>query len=139
MQTSEITLWHAIEKQQGKPTVNNLVEASAVGGVLGLLGATMIDISDPVVAGIGLTLFGCLSGAVKVLWDKNSTLSKTTEVALSKCEDEHKRSSENIASLTQQVIALSGEVGLMKGRIQGFQEASDKAEAAHLKEQSNGK
>lgn len=117
--------------------------AGAVGTGIVLLGASMIDVSDPVVVTAGAAMLATLTGAVKVLWDRNTTLSKTTDVALSKCEDEHKRASvkyeedrrlsdERMNVLIQQVISLSGEVGMMKGRIIGFQEATEKAEAQSI-------
>jgi hypothetical protein len=122
--------------------MNALTEAviGAVSAVIFLLGTSMIDVSDPVVVGAGGTLLAALTGAVKVLWDRNNALSKATDAALEKCETEHKRaaerydadnktSAERMNVLIQQVISLSSEVGMMKGRIIGFQEATDKAEA----------
>lgn len=101
-----------------------------VGGLLiaGALAATMIDVSDPVIVTIGGTVLATLTGAVKVLWDKNTKLSETTEIALSKCENEHKASAARMDALVQQVIALSAEVGTLKGRIQGYQEAKEQEE-----------
>lgn len=105
-----------------------LMELSGVVATgLAILASSMIDVSDPVVVTAGTAILGVLTGAVKVLWDRNNALSKATEVALSKCEEEHKKASANLDSLVQQVIALSGEVGLMKGRIMGFQEANERA------------
>lgn len=117
--------------------VENIVGAVAAGALL--LGTSMIDVSDPVVVGIGGTILAAMTGAIKVLWDRNNTLSKATEEALTKCEAEHKNAAakydsdrkladERMNVLIEKVITLSGEVGLMKGRIQGFQEATDKAE-----------
>jgi ribonuclease PH len=113
--------------------------SGAVGTGLLVFGASMIDVSDPVIVAAGGTILAALTGAVKVLWDRNNKLSQTTDIALSKCEEEHKRSAirydenqrqsaERMNVLIEKVISLSGEVGLMKGRIQGFQEATDKAE-----------
>jgi hypothetical protein len=105
----------------------------------------MIDVSDPVVVTAGGTFLAGLTGVVKVLWDRNTALSKATDVALSKCEEEHQKaaakydedrrlSSERVNVLIQQVITLSEAVGTMKGRIQGFQEATEKAEAVAARE-----
>lgn len=116
----------------------NIIGAVATGALL--LGTSMIDVSDPVIVGAVGVLFAALTGAVKVLWDRNNALGQTTTVALSECKTEHQKASEKYDSdrklmdermnvLIQQVISLSGEVGLMKGRIMGFQEATDKAEA----------
>jgi len=124
--------------------VENIVGAVATGALL-IGTSTMIDVSDPVVVGIGGTILAAMTGAIKVLWDRNNTLSKATEEALTKCEAEHKNAAakydsdrkladERMNVLIEKVITLSGEVGLMKGRIQGFQEATEKAEreaAAH--------
>lgn len=111
--------------------------AVVTGGLL--LGTSMIDVSDPVIVTAGGGLMAALTGAVKVLWDRNNHLSKTTDVALAKCEEEHskaaakydndrKLSDERMTVLIDKVITLSGEVGILKGRIQGFQEATEKAE-----------
>lgn len=119
--------------------------AGAVATGLFIIGSSMIDVSDPVVVTVGTTVMAALTGAIKVLWDRNNALSKATDIALEKCEQEHakasakydndiqkasekyelqhQRSSEQTNVLIQQVIALSGEVGTMKGRIQGYQEA----------------
>ena len=116
-------------------------------GVL-LIGSSMIDVSDPVVVATGGTILAGLTGAVKVLWDKNNKLSTTTELALTKCEEEHKRAAERYDSdnksasermnvLIEKVIMLSGEVGNLHGRIQGFQEATDKAERDSLNSQNH--
>lgn len=94
----------------------------------GLIAASMVDVSDPVIVGIGTTVLGALAGAIKILWDRNNKLSTSTDVALSKCEEEHRNASGRMDTLIQQVISLTSEVGVMRGRIQGFQEATDKAE-----------
>ena len=119
-------------------SIHTQIAGSVATGLL-VFGTAMIDVSDPlIVTGVGTVLAG-LTGAVKVLWDKNNALSKTTDVALLKCETEHKRASdrydldmkvsaERMNVLIEKVISLSSEVGIMKGRIQGFQEATDKAE-----------
>ena len=112
------------------------VVAGALGSGIIMFGSAMLDVSDPVIVTAGGTVLAGLTGAVKVLWDRNTALSKATDVALSKCEAEHKRASEKYDQethisaermnvLIEKVIALSGEVGLMRGRIQGFQEATD--------------
>lgn len=98
----------------------------AIGGLI--VGASMVDVSDPVVVGIGTVVVGGLSGAIKILWDRNNKLSLSTDVALAKCEAEHKAASARVDKLTEQVIDLTSQVSMMKGRIQGFQEASDAAE-----------
>lgn len=117
--------------------IENVVGAVATGSLL--IGTSMIDVSDPVVVTIAGGILAGMTGAIKVLWDRNNSLSKDTATALSKCEEEHKKASqkydedrklsdERMNVLIQQVISLSGEVGLMKGRIQGFQEATEKSE-----------
>lgn len=93
-----------------------------------IVAASMVDVSDPVIVGIGTTIVGGLAGAIKLLWDRNNKLSASTDVALSKCEEEHTISRARMDMLIQQVISLTSEVGTMRGRIQGFQEATDKAE-----------
>lgn len=114
------------------------VSGAAVTGLL-VLGAAMIDVSDPVIVSAVAAVLASLTGAVKVLWDRNNALSKATDIALTKCEEEHKRSAarydadtktatERMNVLIEKVITLSGEVGILKGRIQGFQEATEKAE-----------
>ena len=116
----------------------NVIGAVATGALL--FGTSMVDVSDPAIVAAAGVLFAALTGAVKLLWDRNNALSTATDAALLKCETEHKRASERYDAdrklsdertnvLIQQVISLSGEVGLMKGRIMGFQEATDKAEA----------
>lgn len=118
--------------------IEEIIGASATGGLL--VGASMIDVSDPTIVGVGGIILSGLAGAIKVLWDRNTKLSLATDVALKKCEDEHassaakyeidrKQAAEQINVLIQQVIQMNGEVGLMKGRIQGFQEATDKTNA----------
>lgn len=102
--------------------------AGAVVAVSLILASAMIDVSDPVIVTAVTTVLAAMGGAIKILWDKNNKLSATTEIALSKCESEHQKASERMDSLIQQVISLSSEVGVLKGRIQGFQEASEKAE-----------
>jgi hypothetical protein len=112
------------------------VVAGALGSGIIMFGSAMLDVSDPVIVAAGGTVLAGLTGAVKVLWDRNTALSKATDVALSKCEDEHKKaadrydsdmklSAERMNVLIEKVISLSSEVGMMKGRIQGFQEATD--------------
>ena len=104
-----------------------------------LLGSAMIDVSDPVIVTIGGGILAALTGTVKVLWDRNNKLSIATDVALSKCEEEHrkanakydtdrKESEQRMTVLIDQVIKLSSEVGVLQGRIQGFQEATAKFE-----------
>jgi hypothetical protein len=111
----------------------------AVATGLLLLAAAMIDVSDPLIVTAGTAMFAMLSGAIKLLWDRNNTLANKTDAALSRCEEEHHRAAakyeadqkqavDKMNTLVNQVIALSGEVGLMKGRIQGFQEATEKAD-----------
>lgn len=112
-----------------------------------VVGTSMLDVSDPIVVTTGAAIVTGLSGAIKVLWDRNSALTKATDAALERCEQEHikaaakykediekasdkyelqqARSAEQTNVLIQQVIALSAEVGTMKGRIQGYQEAQD--------------
>lgn len=115
----------------------NAIGAVATGAML--FGVSMIDVSDPVIVTIGGSILAAMTGAIKVLWDRNNALGRATAEALGKCEEEHKiaaakydgdrkLSDERMNVLIQQVISLSGEVGLMKGRIQGFQEATEKAE-----------
>lgn len=113
---------------------------SAITGIV-IFASSMIDVSNPVVVTAGTAVLGALTGAVKVLWDRNNALSKTTDVALLKCEEEHKKASVNMDRLVQQVIALSKDVGTMTGRIQGFQEATDKAdrERVDLRHEMDGK
>ena len=105
----------------------NVVGAVVTGALI--LGTSMIDVSDPIVVAIG--------GGI--LWDRNNALSSTTTVALSECKTEHQKASEKYDAdrkladermnvLIEKVITLSGEVGVLKGRIQGFQEATEKAE-----------
>lgn len=94
----------------------------------GIIAASMVDVSDPVIVGIGTTVLGGLAGAIKILWDKNNKLSASTDVALSKCEEEHRNAAARMDTLIQQVISLTSEVGVMRGRIQGFQEATEKSE-----------
>jgi hypothetical protein len=100
-----------------------------------LIGSAMIDVSDPVIVTIGGGILAALTGTVKVLWDRNNKLSLTTDVALAKCEEEHRKASvkydddrkeleQRMTVLIDQVIKLSGEVGMLQGRIQGFQEAT---------------
>lgn len=114
-----------------------------------LLGSAMIDVSDPVIVTIGGGILAALTGTVKVLWDRNNKLSATTDVALAKCEAEHRRtnekydndrklSDERMNVLIEKVITLSGEVGVLKGRIQGFQEATEKAERDAERESHHG-
>lgn len=115
----------------------NIAGAIATGFLV--LGTSMIDVSDPVVVGgIGVIL-AALTGAIKVLWDRNNTLAKATDTALSECKTEHQKAAEKydcdrkladerMNVLIDKVITLSSEVGVLKGRIQGFQEATEKAE-----------
>lgn len=120
----------------------NVAGAVATGALL--LGTAMIDVSDPMIVTIGGGMLAALTGAIKLLWDRNNALSSTTTVALSECKTEHQKAAEKYDSdrkladermnvLIEKVITLSGEVGVLKGRIQGFQEATEKAErdAAH--------
>lgn len=96
--------------------------------VAGIIAASMVDVSDPVIVAIGTTVLGGLATAIKILWDRNNKLSAATDVALQKCEAEHKAAAARMDVLIQQVISLSSEVGMMRGRIQGFQEASEERE-----------
>lgn len=110
-------------------SVIDLMVSSAVGALTGaILGATMIDISDPIVVGIGTIAFGGLTGAIKVLWDRNSAQEKTTDLALSECKSEHLKAAAKVDALVEKVIELSGAVGTLKGRIEGFQEATSKSD-----------
>jgi hypothetical protein len=56
-----------------------------------LLGSAMIDVSDPVIVTIGGGILAALTGTVKVLWDRNNKLSTTTDIALAKCQEEHRK------------------------------------------------
>ena len=103
----------------------DIIGAATTG--LAILASSMIDVSDPVVVSAGTIILGALTGAVKVLWDRNNKLSASTDVALAKCEEEHRKTTANMDLLVQQVIKLSSEIGTMTGRIQGFQEATAKA------------
>lgn len=105
-----------------------------------LLGTAMIDVSDPIVLGGATTVLATLTGAVKVLWDRNSALTKQTDIALAACKEEHtktaekyeldrKLANERTNVLIDRVITLSGEVGMLNGRIQGFNEAIQKKDA----------
>lgn len=94
-----------------------------------LLGTAMIDVSDPIIMAAATTVLGVLTGAVKVLWDRNNKLSAATDVALQQCKEEHQKAAANMDTLIKQVITLSGEVGVLTGRIQGFNEAIQKKEA----------
>tara|TARA_R110002126_G_scaffold53672_1_gene145546 strand:+ start:745 stop:1083 length:339 start_codon:yes stop_codon:yes gene_type:complete len=104
-------------------TAENITGAAATG--LLLVGSSVIDVSDPIVVATGGAAVAALTGAIKVLWDKNNKLSAATDIALTKCEDEHKKASANMDLLVQQVISLTGEVGEMRGRIKGYHEALD--------------
>ena len=109
--------------------VIDLIVSSTVGALTGaVIGATMIDISDPIVVGVGTIAFGGLTGAIKVLWDRNTAQEKTTELALIECKSEHKKSAEQVNTLVEKVIELSAAVGTLKGRIEGFQEATHKSD-----------
>jgi hypothetical protein len=95
-----------------------------------------------VIVTIGGGILAGLTGTVKVLWDRNNKLSEKTEIALAQCEAEHKRSKlsydadrtqlvSQMNELVQRVIELSSEVGVLKGRIEGYQErAREQANAA---------
>lgn len=109
---------YAIEETFGAVIAGSLILASA-----------MIDVSDPVIVTAGTAVLAALTGAIKILWDRNNKLSATTEVALSKCESEHHKAAERMDVLVQQVIQLSAEVGNLKGRIQGYQEAKEQSQA----------
>lgn len=120
-------------------TVIEEVTGFVLAGFL-LLGTAMIDASDPVVLGVATAVLGTLTGAVKVLWDRNSALTKQTDVALAACKEEHTKAAEKYENdrklanertnvLIDKVIKLSGEVGTLTGRIQGFNEAIQKADA----------
>ena len=128
-----------------------LIEECAGAVVTGflLIGTAMIDVSDPVIVTIGGGILAALTGTVKVLWDRNNKLSNTTDIALAKCEEEHRKANskydadrkafeERMDLLVDKVITLSGEVGVLKGRIQGFQEATEKAERDAERESHHG-
>lgn len=119
--------------------VCDLIYSSVAGAFTGaLLGATMIDISDPIVIGLGTVAFGGLTGAIKVLWDRNSAQARVTDAALSECREEHIKAAAKVDTLVEKLIDLSGMVGTLKGRIEGFQEASNKADdEAHKKNHPN--
>lgn len=102
--------------------------AYAVGAGTVVIAAAMIDVSDPVIVTIGATILGGLTAAIKILWNRNNTLSTATEKALSDCEAKHVTQEARYDVLVQQVIKLTAEVSNMEGRIAGFQEATDKAE-----------
>ncbi len=110
---------YALEETAGAVVAGSLIVASA-----------MIDVSDPVIVTAVTAVLAALTGAIKILWDRNNKLSAATDAALSKCETEHHKAAERMDNLVQKVIELSAEVGTLKGRIQGYQEA---------KEQSQGK
>lgn len=128
-----------------------LIEECACAVVTGflLIGTAMIDVSDPVIVTIGGGILAALTGTVKVLWDRNNKLSTTTDIALAKCEEEHRKANskydadrkafeERMDLLVDKVITLSGEVGVLKGRIQGFHEATEKAERDAERESHHG-
>ena len=152
LELAVITIARVTNRQQDSEQMRQVIEeilgATATG--VFIVGVSMIDVSDPVVVTSGAAILAALTGAIKVLWDRNSALTKATDVALARCEQEHskaaikydldiqkasekyemqqQRSAEQMNVLIKQVIELSGEVGTMKGRIQGFQEATKKAE-----------
>lgn len=128
-----------------------LIEECAGAVVTGflLIGTAMIDVSDPIIVTIVGGILAALTGTVKVLWDRNNKLSTTTDIALAKCQEEHRKANskydadrkafeERMDLLVDKVITLSGEVGVLKGRIQGFQEATEKAERDAERESHHG-
>lgn len=109
--------------------IEETVGAVAAGAII--LASAMIDVSDPVIVTAGTAVLAALTGAIKILWDRNNKLSAATDAALSKCESEHHKAAERMDNLVQKVIDLSAEVGNLKGRIQGYQEARDQHEKPH--------
>ena len=65
------------------------------------------------------------AAALKVLWARVTTQIEGTAKALEDCHGEHKMSAVKIDSLHMKLVELSGEVGEMRGRILGFQEAEN--------------
>lgn len=118
------------------------IAGAVVTGVL-ILATAMIDVSDPIVITIGGGILAGLTGTVKVLWDRNNKLTEKTELALAHCQAEHQQSKDRYEAdrnqlisqmneLVSKVIALSSEVGVLKGRIEGYQErAREDAKADH--------
>ena len=116
-------------------TIENVLGTVLAGLIV--VGTAMIDVSDPLIVTAGTAMIAGLTGALKVLWDRANTLANKTDIALAKCEEEHQKAAERVNVLFEKVITLNGEVGMMKGRIQGFQEATDKADAERRSKESH--
>ena len=93
-----------------------------------------MDMTDPttltavgVVASAGAAAIGKLWTAVM---EQHADLKK----ALEHCEDEHEKAHNKIDLLSDSMATLKSEVGHLKGRMEGFQEAENKRS-----EQSKGK
>jgi len=109
--------------------MSDLIETTSIGALASLMiGATMIDASNPAVIGVATAAFGAIGTAIKILWDRNTAQERKNDLAFQRCEDEHVKTSLKVDQLVETVIELSGVVGTLKGRIQGFQEATNKTD-----------
>ena len=115
--------------------MSELIETTSIGALASLMiGTTMIDASNPAVIGVATAAFGAIGTAVKILWDRNTAQERKNDMAFQRCEDEHVKTSLKVDQLVETVIELSGVVGTLKGRIQGFQEATNKIDLDHQTE-----
>jgi hypothetical protein len=109
--------------------LSDLIENVSIGAFASLMvGTTLIDASSPAVLAAGTAAFGAIGTAVKILWDRNTAQDRKNDVAFQRCEEEHIKNALKIDRLVETVIELSSTVGTLTGRIQGFQEATNKTE-----------
>ena len=93
-----------------------------------------MDMTDPTT----LTAVGVVASAgaaaIGKLWTTIMEQQADVKKALEHCEDEHEKARNKIDLLIDNMATLKSEVGHLKGRMEGFQEAENKRS-----EQSKGK
>ena len=93
-----------------------------------------MDMTDPTT----LTAVGVVASAgaaaIGKLWTTIIDQHADVKKSLQHCEDEHEKARSKIEQLSDCMATLKSEVGHLKGRMEGFQEAENKRES-----QSKGK
>ncbi len=93
-----------------------------------------MDMSDPATLAAVAAVATTGAGAIGKLWATVVAHHNDVKAALAHCEDEHEKARNKIEILTDAMATLKSEVGHLKGRMEGFQEAENKRS-----EQSKGK
>lgn len=90
-----------------------------------------MDMSDPATLAAVAAVATTGAGAITKLWATVVSYHNDVKSALAHCEEEHEKARNKIELLVESMSTLKSEVGHLKGRMEGFQEAEDRREESH--------